>query len=89
MIGGKWVGRKTQGFVFNDDPTELLESLKGEGGKELKKTSVFGTPPELADRLVELAQLEPTDKILEPSAGQGAIVEAIQKSKSVCIHNLC
>lgn len=93
MIGGKWVGRKTQGFVFNDDPTELLESLKGEGGKELKKKhQFFGTPSELADRLVELAQLKSTDKILEPSAGQGAIVEAIQRvnpdASITCVENM-
>jgi phospholipid N-methyltransferase len=33
--------------------------------------------PEIADRLVKLADIEDDNMILEPSAGQGAIIEAI------------
>lgn len=34
------------------------------------------TPEKLADELVEIAELEQHDTILEPSAGQGAIIKA-------------
>jgi 16S rRNA A1518/A1519 N6-dimethyltransferase RsmA/KsgA/DIM1 with predicted DNA glycosylase/AP lyase activity len=37
----------------------------------------YYTPPALAKTLVELACIRETDYVLEPSAGQGAIVQAI------------
>lgn len=39
----------------------------------------FPTPPELADRMVELLDLEPHHHVLEPSAGSGALVDAIER----------
>ena len=41
----------------------------------------YYTPPELAKRLVELACIGDTDCVLEPSAGHGAIVQAIIEKK--------
>ena len=49
-IGGKWVGGKTQGFVFATDPTALLEKISGGEKINLKKDfQFFGTPPHLAE----------------------------------------
>jgi protein-L-isoaspartate O-methyltransferase len=80
LIGGKWKGGKVAGFVFPSDPTELLEQIAGGEKRNLKKEfQFFATPPELADRLVALAQVENDHVILEPSAGQGAIVSAIHR----------
>ena len=80
LIGGKWKSGKTQGFVFEQDPTDLLAQLAGGGNRNLKKEfQFFETPAELADRLVELADIGDVDTILEPSAGQGAIVKAIHR----------
>ena len=81
-IGGKWKGGKVSGFVFPHDPSSLLEAIKGGKKVNLKKDyQFFPTPPELARHLVTLAQLSEcciwTDTVLEPSAGQGAIVDAI------------
>jgi 16S rRNA G1207 methylase RsmC len=45
-----------------------------------KETQFFPTPEKLADRLVEYAEIEIGHSILEPSAGQGAIVKAIVKA---------
>src|SRR5581483_9867401 len=39
----------------------------------------FPTPRALADRLVELAQIEPGQLVLEPSAGRGAIADAVRR----------
>lgn len=81
-IGGKWKGGKVSGFVFPHDPSSLLEAIKGGKKVNLKKDyQFFPTPPDLARHLVTLAQLSEfsfwDDSILEPSAGQGAIVDAI------------
>ena len=47
-------------------------------GNEISKPGIFfPTPRALADRMVALAQLERGNLVLEPSAGAGAIVEAI------------
>jgi len=45
-----------------------------------KKVGVdfFPTPPELAGRMVEIAGVEPGMRVLEPSAGNGNIAEAIR-----------
>lgn len=80
LIGGKWKGGKIAGFVFNEDPTGLLSQIAGGEKRNLKKEfQFFGTPDALADRLVELADPKQGHYILEPSAGQGAIVKAIKR----------
>lgn len=80
LIGGKWKGGKTQGFVFNEDPSEYLDKLcNGEQINLKKEFQFFATPPAIADRLVELANIQPEYDILEPSAGQGSIINAIHR----------
>jgi len=79
-IGGKWKGGKIQAFVFTHNPKPLLEEILGGKKINLKKDfQFFATPAHLADRLVALAGLEKSHTLLEPSAGQGAIVEAIRR----------
>ena len=78
LIGGKWKGGKVSGFVFNSNPTELLEQISGGVKKNIKKEfQFFPTPKNLAEKLVKIADPKPNSKILEPSAGQGAIINAI------------
>lgn len=95
LIGGKWKGGKTYGFVFQTDPTELLEQIAAGEKRNLKKEyQFFATPPELAARMVEMAELGETDghgygDILEPSAGQGAIVKAIHEATEGAVTVYC
>lgn len=78
LIGGKWKGGKTMGFVFELNPTDLLaEICEGESRNLKKEFQFFGTPPKLADRLVSLADIKQGMSCLEPSAGQFAICESI------------
>ena len=78
LIGGKWKGNKIMGFVFQTDPRDLLSEIAGGEKRNLKKEfQFFATPSLLADELVFQAQVEPWHDVLEPSAGQGAIIEAI------------
>lgn len=83
LIGGKWKGGKTYGFVFKTDPADLLQQIASGEKRNLKKEyQFFATPAALAERMVEMAQIGesedlPYGDILEPSAGQGAIIKAI------------
>jgi hypothetical protein len=80
LIGGKWKSGKVQGFVFPIDPSELLEQIAGGESRNLKKEyQFFATPDDLADEVVQLASITEEHTILEPSAGQGAIVNAINR----------
>ncbi len=82
LIGGKWKGGNVQGFIFNHDPSELLYQVQNGEKRNLKKEfQFFATPQDLAETLVEMAFVNQkiAGKILEPSAGQGAIINAIHK----------
>jgi hypothetical protein len=81
LIGGKWKGGKVSGFIFAEDPTDLLAQVANGEKRNLKKEyQFFPTPDTLADRLVQLANIDPLARTIEPSAGQGAIVKAIQRA---------
>lgn len=81
LIGGKWKGGKVMGFVFPTDPTKLLEQIANGENRNLKKEfQFFATPSDVSDWIVnEFAFLQSNFKVLEPSAGQGSIIKAIQR----------
>jgi hypothetical protein len=95
LIGGKWKGGKTYGFVFKTDPTELLTQIANGEKRNLKKEyQFFATPAALAERMVSMAELGETEgkgygDILEPSAGQGAIVKAIHDATDGAVTVYC
>ena len=60
------------------DPTKQLErDLIG-----VKIPGYFPTPDDLADRLVEQADIKPGMKVLEPSAGKGSLIDAVRRKYS-------
>jgi len=76
-IGGKW-NRKAKAHVFDEDPTFKLDNVIECGVLDPKvKTGYFPTPPEIVDKMIELADINFTHLILEPSAGQGHIADRI------------
>ena len=80
LIGGKWKGGKILGFVFEEDPTELVNQISNGENRNLKKEyQFFETPEILADELIKYANIKENDLILEPSAGKGAIIKAINR----------
>lgn len=84
LIGGKWKGGKVQGFVFQEDPSDMLAEIAGGERRNLKKEfQFFATPAGLATELVRIACIGNHDTVLEPSAGQGAIIRAINAVSSV------
>ena len=78
-IGGKW-STSFQGFEFKHDARPLVARLIDGDKINLKQDfQYFATPRNLVDEMVELADIQPTDKMLEPSGGQGAIVEVVEE----------
>jgi len=75
--GGKW-SRKAKAHIFDSDPTDKLEAvlLTGEIINP-QDCGCFYTPPELAQRVVALANIKPGMDVLEPSAGPGALADFV------------
>jgi protein-L-isoaspartate O-methyltransferase len=63
----------------------LKDSLKA-GVKVVSAPQLFPTPPELAQRMVEEAQIRPGETVLEPSAGTGNLLKAIRKDAGDCVY---
>lgn len=82
LIGGKWKGKPVMGFVFKEDPTDLLAEIAGGEKRNLKKEyQFFETPAIVADLMVsKLGDVRLEYELLEPSAGQGALVDAFRRA---------
>lgn len=80
-------GKKAHiGDVENPEETfkEILESGEVETLKEYRdKYQFFPTPSELAELLVEYADIKESDIVLEPSAWQWAILDKIPNCKEI------
>ena len=65
------------------EPSEFdaMKDALREGVKVVVAPQLFPTPPEIAARMVEYAEIEPGQSILEPSAGTGNIVKAIRQAE--------
>lgn len=72
---------KRNTFVFPNDAQPYIDRLiSGESVNIKKEFQFFETPDDLAERLVELSGVKEGHMILEPSAGQGSIVKAINRA---------
>lgn len=80
-LGGKWVGRKVQAHQFEVDAQAVLDVVAATGRYVRPQDfGFFPTPADLVDQVVELAEIEPGMKVLEPSAGHGAIATALAQA---------
>lgn len=59
------------------DVAAMKDQLRNGGVQVAVAPQLFPTPPGLAARMVELADIDPRHKVLEPSAGTGNILKAI------------
>jgi len=78
-LGGKW-DRKAKAHLFLDsDPADEIDAVVVSGAylDRKKVYQFFETPDDLADRMVDEAEISPFHSVLEPSAGHGKIVRAI------------
>lgn len=76
-LGGKW-NRKAKGHVFEENPSEVLADAISTGQYIDRKQvfQYFPTPDALAGELCDRAGVGENMTVLEPSAGDGAIVRA-------------
>lgn len=73
---GTNVAEKLGVIVESKEFTKAIDPIKA----KRDALQSFYTPPELAKRVVEMAQIEAGHVVLEPSAGDGAIVQAVLDS---------
>lgn len=75
-LGGKW-NRSAKAHVFAEPCESRIESAI-ETGEYTRPADMgwFPTPAPLAERIVAMAGISPGMLVLEPSAGEGAIVHA-------------
>ncbi len=78
-LGGRW-NRKAKAHVFSSgtDASSLIDLAITAGNVVTPKDlGFFPTPAGLAQRLVDELRVEPGDTVLEPSAGDGALVRPL------------
>lgn len=81
--GGKW-NRYAKAHVFDSPARERIDLVLSTG--EVQTSSDIGffpTPDYLAETLVAMADVRHGHRVIEPSAGRGAIVLAIQEAGGV------
>lgn len=79
-IGGKW-NKKSKGHVFDHNPSDDLDEMitTGEWTDKKKEYQFFATPKEIVQRMITFANIKRGDVLLEPSAGDGAILDFFPK----------
>lgn len=77
-LGGKW-NRGKMGHLFPGDAKAIIMKALSNGDYHdaKKDDAFFATPDDLANQIVWLAEVKKGMTVLEPSAGQGAIVRAL------------
>lgn len=75
--GGKW-NRKARAHIFDDEAANRVDQIILSGEVEVPKDefNFFPSPPSVVARLMELAGVQRGMRVLEPSAGKGAIAYA-------------
>lgn len=85
-IGGKW-NRRAQAHVFKDSPVDAIDRAVATGVvTTAADEGFFATPGKLATELVRQANVRHGDVVLEPSAGDGALVfAALEQGANVIV----
>lgn len=81
-------GVKQQGghFLFDYEPGAVINEIVVSGCiPDHRSHQFYPTPRRLAERLVELAGIEPHHTVLEPSAGQGGLADLLPKEPTLCV----
>lgn len=88
-LGGHWRER-FGGFVFDVDPMPALRNPKtwepfehDQYAKWKITRQFYPTPDDLAKYVVELAEIKPHHLVLEPSAGSGALLRPLGRTKDI------
>lgn len=78
LAGGIW-SRKEKAHLFSGVAETVMENviLTGEITSPTDDYDFFPTPTIIADEMAAMLHLEPGDRVLEPSAGDGKLVDAV------------
>lgn len=84
-LGGKWT-RREKGHLFDGDAADKIENvlLTGEIVDLKKSFDFFETPPEVTQMILDRAEITNGMSVLEPSAGHGAIADAVKQAAPYC-----
>lgn len=79
--GGKWKGGKIYGFVFSsNNAAEVANAIiNGSSVNRKKDFQFYATPDWVADMMAEDLNIQPWERVLEPSAGTGSLVNAVHR----------
>lgn len=82
-LGGRWDGTKHVRAHRFDQPAERIRALLRTGNViTAKEKGYVPTPPELAFELVAHLDIGTGDTVLEPSAGTGALINALATTRA-------
>lgn len=81
-LGGKW-NRKAKAHLFDGDPAVLVAEALEQGGvqDEVKQYQFYPTPEPVVNLMLDYLDLRTMSgkgRVLEPSAGQGAIAQRLR-----------
>lgn len=86
MLGGNYTGGYNNSCEFDYDVQSVIRELTNSGMIPDKVSHQFyPTPEELAQVLVDTADIKENDLCLEPSAGMGGIADFMPKDRTTCI----
>ena len=82
--GGKW-NRKAKAHLFEVDAADAIEQiiLTGEVTSAKQQFGYFPTPAPVVKQVIDLAGIKPGMRVLEPSAGRGALALAAVRAGAV------
>jgi hypothetical protein len=82
-LGGTKADR---GWVFDYAPGEVINEVVTSGCiPDRVAHQFYPTPPGLAERLVGMAAIGDSHKVLEPSAGMGGLADLLPASRTTCV----
>lgn len=82
-LGGRWDGTKHVRAHRFDQPAERVLGLLRTGHVITPKEKGYvPTPPETAELLISQMDIGPGDTVLEPSAGTGALINALASTRA-------
>ena len=85
-LGGTPVGKSGLRWAFDYDPLDVIAEINASGCiPDQKAHQFYPTPRELAERVVELANIGEAHKVLEPSAGMGGLADLLPQDRTVCV----
>lgn len=84
-IGAVWIKEHSY-WRFDYEPADILDQIVCTGCiPDHKSHQFYPTPAIVAEKAIELADIQPGHACLEPSAGQGGLADLMPRDATICI----